>query len=105
MSHTTRTIAALLAVSFLSSPVALAKGGKHHSACSSAIKSRIDGTFKGWSGKTVFKLKNGQTWQQSSHAYTYHHAHRPRVTISPTGGRCTLKVDGVPETISVRRIK
>ena len=28
------------------------------------IHSQIDGTFEGWSGKTLFHLKNGQTWRQ-----------------------------------------
>ena len=86
--------------------MALAKGaGKHRSGCSSVIKTRIDGTFKGWSGETIFKLKNGQTWKQSSYAYTYHRAHRPRVTIYPAGGGCKLKVDGVADSISVRRLE
>jgi hypothetical protein len=28
------------------------------------IHSQIEGTFEGWSGKTLFRLKNGQVWQQ-----------------------------------------
>ena len=32
------------------------------------IESRIDGEFTGWSGDTIFKLRNGQIWQQSSYA-------------------------------------
>ena len=28
------------------------------------IHSQIDGKFSGWSGKTLFKLKNGQVWKQ-----------------------------------------
>jgi hypothetical protein len=39
-----------------------AQGG---GSCSSVIESQIDGTFQGWSGETVFKLTNGQIWQQS----------------------------------------
>lgn len=27
------------------------------------IRSRIEGTFEGWSGKTIFHLANGQHWQ------------------------------------------
>ena len=30
------------------------------------IRSRIEGTFNGWSGTTVFRLENGQTWVQSN---------------------------------------
>ncbi|TQV84097.1 hypothetical protein FKG94_05375 [Exilibacterium tricleocarpae] len=28
------------------------------------IRSRIEGAFSGWDGKTVFRLQNGQVWQQ-----------------------------------------
>lgn len=28
------------------------------------IHSQIDGNFEGWTGKTLFHLKNGQTWRQ-----------------------------------------
>ncbi|MEQ8516312.1 MAG: hypothetical protein RIC38_11960, partial [Chromatocurvus sp.] len=28
------------------------------------ISARVTGTFKGWSGDTVFRLDNGQVWQQ-----------------------------------------
>ena len=30
------------------------------------IRSRIEGSFNGWSGATVFRLENGQTWVQSN---------------------------------------
>ncbi len=71
----------------------------------SVIESQIDGTFEGWSGETVFKLTNGQIWQQSSYAYTYHYAYRPAVTIFPSGGGCKMKVEGVSDSISVKRLK
>lgn len=73
--------------------------------CSGAIESQIDGTFEGWSGETVFKLTNGQIWQQSSYAYTYHYAYRPEVLIYSGGGGCMMKVDGVSDSISVKRLK
>jgi hypothetical protein len=54
----------------------------------SVIESRIDGEFEGWEGDTIFKLENGQIWQQSSYAYTYHYSYRPKWSfISP--GRFT----------------
>jgi len=28
------------------------------------IRTQIDGHFNGWSGKTTFRLKNGQVWRQ-----------------------------------------
>ena len=73
--------------------------------CSGAIESQIDGTFEGWSGETIFKLTNGQIWQQSSYSYTYHYAYRPEVVIYPAGGGCKMKVDGVRDSIAVKRVK
>lgn len=73
--------------------------------CSGAIESQIDGTFEGWSGETIFKLKNGQIWQQSSYAYTYHYAYSPEVLIYSGGGGCKMKVDGFSDSIFVKRLK
>lgn len=69
------------------------------------VESRIDGEFKGWDGETLFKLQNGQIWQQSSYAYTYHYAYSPGVLIYPSGGGYKMRVDGVDKVISVRRLK
>ena len=69
------------------------------------IESRIEGEFEGWDGDTIFKLENGQIWQQSSYAYTYHYAYRPEVLIYKTNGRYKMKVEGVDKTIYVERIK
>lgn len=73
--------------------------------CSGGIASRIDGEFEGWDGETVFKLINGQVWQQSSYSYRYRYAYNPEVVIFPSGGRCKLKVDGMDSTIFVRRLR
>lgn len=72
---------------------------------SEVIESHIDGTFTGWSGETIFKLVNGQIWQQSSYAYTYHYAYRPAVLIYGSGGTYKMKVEGVNGTINVKRLK
>lgn len=73
--------------------------------CAGAIESQIDGTFEGWSGETIFKLTNGQIWQQSSYAYTYSYAYRPDVLIYSGGGGCKMKVNGVSDSIYVKRLK
>jgi len=75
------------------------------SSSPSAIESQIDGTFKGWDGDTIFKLTNGQIWQQASYAYTYHYAYRPEVVIYKGGSVYKMKVEGVDHSINVRRIK
>src|SRR5215472_6987435 len=41
------------------------------SSCSPAIETRTSGDIEGWSGETVFKLDNGQIWEQAEYSYTY----------------------------------
>ncbi|HYK91921.1 MAG TPA: hypothetical protein VE398_24355 [Acidobacteriota bacterium] len=69
------------------------------------LESRIDGQFAGWSGETIFKLRNGQVWQQSSDGLLDHHSYRPVVLIYRSGTGHKMKVDGVNQTISVKRLK
>jgi hypothetical protein len=69
------------------------------------IESKISGEFKGWNGETTFKLQNGQTWQQKAYAYKYHYVYRPDVLIYNSGSGYKLKVDGIDETILVKRIR
>jgi hypothetical protein len=72
---------------------------------SGSLQSRVDGEFTGWTGTSVFKLANGQIWQQSSYAYTDHYAYRPKVLIYRSGALYKMKVDGVSTEISVVRLK
>lgn len=72
---------------------------------STIIESYIDGTFEGWDGDTLFKLRNGQIWEQASYSYTYHYAYSPEVLIYSTAGGYKMVVEGVSETIYVRRLK
>src|SRR5690606_35754495 len=53
---------------------------------------------------TIFKMMNGQIWQQSSYAYLYHYAYSPDVIIYKTTNGFVMKVDGVDETINVVQI-
>lgn len=70
---------------------------------STVIESQIDGEFKGWEGETIYKLMNGQIWQQASYHYHYHYAYSPKVLIYPSGGGHKMKVDGDDdEPIGVR---
>jgi hypothetical protein len=73
--------------------------------CTPAIESTISGTCEGWSGETVFKLDNGQIWQQAEYDYTYSYAYRPTVTIYQTRAGCRMKVEDEDETLLVKRIK
>jgi hypothetical protein len=69
------------------------------------IDSQIDGEFTGWDGETVFRLMNGQIWQQASYAYTYHYAFMPKVLIFRAGGGYQMQVDGVEGRIAVRQLR
>lgn len=69
------------------------------------IESRIDGDFEGWEGETIFKLMNGQIWQQVDYKYTYHYAYMPEVIIIKSVSGYKMKVEGVRGTIQVVRLK
>jgi hypothetical protein len=87
-----------------SSPVAASDGARSPST-PSVIESQIDGDFNGWSGDTIFKLTNGQIWEQSEYAYEYEYAYRPDVTIYRTSGGYKMKVADMSDSIAVKRIK
>ncbi|MBM4152311.1 MAG: hypothetical protein FJ220_02155 [Kiritimatiellaceae bacterium] len=65
---------------------------------------RLDGLFYGWTGDTIFKLKNGQFWQQSAaDAKSVSPAlNDPYVTITNSLGRQRMTVSGVTGSIFVQ---
>jgi len=71
----------------------------------SVIESEIDGDFNGWDGETIFKLSNGQIWQQAEYDYEYEYAYDPKVTIFKTSSGYKMKVEGMDDTIVVKRLK
>jgi hypothetical protein len=79
--------------------------GIGRSDCVPAIESTLAGDFNGWEGETIFKLDNGQIWEQAEYNYTYSYSYRPEVTIYQTSGGCRMKVEDEEETILVRRIR
>lgn len=83
--------------------VAGGEDGEAMAVPGSAVESTIDGDFDGWVGNTVFRLANGQIWQQTSRSARYLFAHAPRVVISTAPHR--MRVDGIPVEISVRRLR
>jgi hypothetical protein len=72
---------------------------------SEVIESRIDGDFTGWEGQTIFKLVNGQIWQQAAYGARNHFIHSPQVMIYRSGSDYRMRVDGVDGEIAVRRLK
>jgi len=75
------------------------------SSCSPTVEATIAGNFNGWDGESVFKLDNGQIWQQAEYSYMYSYAYRPEVTIYHTSAGCKMKVEDEEETVLVERIK
>ncbi len=73
--------------------------------CSPAIESTIDGEFNGWSGDTIFKLTNGQIWQQASYDYEYEYEYRPDVIIFSSSGGCKMLVERMDEAIEVKQLR
>ncbi len=69
------------------------------------IESQIEGEFSGWEGETIFKLTNGQIWQQAVYAYTYTYKYRPKVLIFRTVGGYQMQVEGMDSRIRVTRLK
>lgn len=68
------------------------------------IHSQIDGEFTGTEDEVVYKLTNGQVWQQIGYSYSYTYSYMPRVTIRSEGGRYVMDVQGFNRPIPVRRL-
>jgi hypothetical protein len=67
------------------------------------IHSRIEGTFRGYNSAAIFKLVNGQVWQQKKYRYKYKYAYRPKVRIYRDGGKYIMEVSCMDEPIAVVR--
>ena len=69
------------------------------------IETQINGDFEGWEGETIFKMINGQIWQQSSYSYKYHYAYMPEVLIYEFEGSWFMRVEDVDEIIEVTQLR
>ena len=65
--------------------------------------SRIDGAFKGWTGRGAYKLVNGQIWVQKKYKYKHHHSFHPLARIWKDESHFFLDVEGMKDKIEVRR--
>lgn len=71
------------------------------------IRTRIAGKFQGWDGRTVFRLENGQVWQQTDKDSRYFPAQEnPEVVLLP-GGMFGWKLELAAEGLGcrVRRVQ
>lgn len=51
----------------------------------------------------IFKLTNGQVWQQENYSYFYHYSYNPRVIIYKNGNSHELQIEGLDNKIRVKR--
>lgn len=82
-------------------------GFRERSSERTEIKARLPGTFSGWSGNTIFRLDNGQEWQQvETGTQSGHNIENAEITIKPKMmGNWLLVVDYCQCRIGVTRIK
>ena len=72
----------------------------------SETRTRIVGDFNGWTGKTVFRLENGQVWQQRMDGRWQRRLKSPEVVISRNMlGFWMLRVVDGDRAIGVKRIQ
>lgn len=72
------------------------------------MESRLQGVFKGWNGRTIFRLENGQVWgQANSDKYEYTPPlNSPKVQVFPASvGTFWLKIEGVNQRCRVKPLK
>lgn len=72
-----------------------------------SVNSRLPGEFRGWSGKTVFTLENGQVWQQvGTDQWSGVRLQNPEISIEPAlMGSWRLRVKGYNSSTKVKRIR
>jgi len=71
------------------------------------IRTRIDGSFSGWSGNTRFELENGMVWEQiEAGRFSIGRVDNPEVVISPgLLGTWRLSLEGYSSAVRVRRVR
>ncbi|MDA0272452.1 MAG: hypothetical protein O3C68_04265 [Proteobacteria bacterium] len=70
------------------------------------IRSRIDGTFKGWrNNKTRFRLENGEIWEQRQSSTYITNLESPQVIIKKRRFGYTMEVPAIGRSVHVKRIK
>ena len=71
----------------------------------SIIEENIEGSFEGYKYEQLYKLTNGEIWQQTDSEYDYEYIYNPKVIIFSKNGKYMLKVQGMNQSVSVERLK
>ena len=69
------------------------------------IESYIDSTFNGLSMGNIYKLSNGQIWEQTEAWVWVWIWVRPKVMIYKDGGITKMKVENIDHAVSVRQLR
>jgi hypothetical protein len=72
-----------------------------------AMESRLAGNYDGWNGRTVFRLENGQVWQQNDSSSRIDSVRpSPAVKIYPGMlGVYWLEIEGINQRVKVKPVK
>ena len=65
------------------------------------LRTRIEGAFTGFDDGAVFRLANGQVWQQARYRYRYKYAYCPEVEIRKVGSGFVMDVPCMNDSIQV----
>lgn len=69
------------------------------------VESKIDGEFNGYEYGKIYKLINGHIWEQVSARYRYRYRYMPSVMIVRRDQVYMMKVEGMDDWVTVRRLK
>lgn len=95
-----------LGIRLLSSPKSKLNVGKTlGTEASDIIESKIDDDFEGYDSGKIYKLRNGQIWEQTSARYRYRYKYAPNVIIFKRNGTYQMQVEGMDDSVTVERIK
>ena len=69
------------------------------------IESKIEDTADGYEYGKIFKLTNGQIWEQVGSRYRYQYKYRPDVLVLKKGGAWYLQIEGMNDSVRVQRLR
>lgn len=65
------------------------------------VESRLEGKFEGYDYGNIYRLTNGQLWEQASATYRYRYRYRPEVWIVQQDGLFRMRIEPLDEWITV----
>lgn len=69
------------------------------------VEARVTNDFDGVEDGKIYKLSNGQIWEQTGFYIHLHAAVMPKVTIWRDGPVHRMRVDGIDRAVTVQQLK